>query len=303
MIAILRFGIAFGLTWLGLPPAADATAATIGTGPARRQETKAEIELPELLRKAAAYCRKLEGSVLDFIAIEEIEEIIDTTLDGTPSAKVVTDWREAPFAREMSVRPSAFKNAMVYDYQCIRSQGAIRETRTLLKINGVEVNEPNAPLRTMSMVYRNALLSPLNLLSAQAQEWYDYKVARRGRLDKRPVVIVEVTPKPEAAVPLCQSGRAWFDAETSDILKIEWTQMPTTRLEAFAKRAARAGGPLRLSMRAEFSAEKNGLRFPSRLWVQEAYIRKSGRVYQHSVTNAVFKDFKFFTVETAVDER
>ena len=116
MIAIQRLGIVLGLAWLGLPPAADATAATIGAGLARRQEAKADIELPELLRKAAAYCRKLEKSVLDFIAIEEIEEIIDTTLDGTPSAKVVTDWREAPFAREMSVRPSAFKNAMVYDY-------------------------------------------------------------------------------------------------------------------------------------------------------------------------------------------
>lgn len=277
-------------------------AAGIAAGhPASAQKTEAVVDLPELLRKTAAYCRKLEGSVLDFIAIEEIEEVIDPVTDGPSRLVSLKDWRDVQALPRGNTLASSIRNSLVYDYQCVRTKGVIREVRTLMTLNGVEVNEPNAPLRTSSMVYRNALLNPVNLFGAQAQGWYDYKEAGREELDKRPVVVVEVTPKPNVAVPLCQSGKAWFDAVTLDLLKMEWTQMPTAHLEAFAERAARANGALRLSMQVEFSAEKNGLRFPSRLWIREAYIRKSGREFVRAITSVAFRGFKFFTVETSVD--
>ncbi len=62
---------------LCLAAAAGSAAGNPGREPARTRRTEAAVDLPDLLRKAAAYCRKLEGSVLDFIAIEEIEEITD----------------------------------------------------------------------------------------------------------------------------------------------------------------------------------------------------------------------------------
>jgi hypothetical protein len=301
MMRSRRFLMPLSFAIICLTAAAGMAAGKLGpaSDPARRDGTA--VDLPELLRKAAVYCRKLEGSVLDFIAIEEIEEIIDPVTDGPSRLARLRDWRDVRAMPQGNSLTSSIKNSLVYDYQCVRSKGVIREARTLLTLNGIEVNEPNAPLRTSSMVYRNALLSPVNLFGAQAQGWYDYKEAGREELDGRPTVIIEVAPRPDVPVPLCRSGKAWFDAETLDLLKMEWTQMPTAHLEAFAERAARANGALRLSMQVEFSAEKSGLRFPSRLWIREAYIRKSGREFVRAVTSVVFRSFKFFTVETSVD--
>jgi hypothetical protein len=208
--AMFCLTVALGMAAGGLGPK---------SAPSRRDVTT--VDLPELLRKAAAYCRKLEGSVLDFIAIEEIEEVIDPVTDGPSKLARLKDWRDGHAMPRRNALASSIRNSLVYDYQCVRSKGVIREVRTLLSLNGVEVNEPNAPLRTSSMVYRNALLNPVNLFSAQAQGWYDYKDAGREEIDKRPVLVVEVTPKPNVAVPLCQSGKAWFDAATLDLLKME----------------------------------------------------------------------------------
>ncbi len=56
----------------------------------------------------------------------------------------------------------------------------------------------------------------------------------------------------------------------------------------------------RITLRTEFSVEKNGIRFPSKLSLEEAYLTERGRVFVRSETNVVYKDFKFFTVEVVV---
>jgi len=293
---------------LGLLLAADAAAGAAASGPLPRQRSEAALDLKAFLEKAAAYCRRLESSVLDFVAREEIEESVRTLLQIGRSGEVNPGWSDAPVritpeVRHMSMRAAPVTNRLVYDYQCVRKAGALRETRTLLLLNGAEINEPNAPLRTSSMVYRNALLTPINLFGAKAQTWYDYRIEGRDRFENRPVAVIAVSPKPDISVPLCPRGKAWIDPATLDILKIEWVQIPTGNLEAFAAWARAVEGSLRLTMRAEFSAERNGLRFPSRLGIEEAYVRKRGRLFIRAVTNVVFKDFKFFTVETSHEER
>jgi hypothetical protein len=53
---------------------------------------------------------------------------------------------------------------------------------------------------------------------------------------------------------------------------------------------------------SEYALEKNGVRFPSRYTVKEIY-RTSVRRLQLSEVDVIYDEYKFFTVETAVDIR
>jgi hypothetical protein len=56
----------------------------------------------------------------------------------------------------------------------------------------------------------------------------------------------------------------------------------------------------RLTLTSKFEVAKNGLRFPTRLMVEEAYLNARGRAFIRSTTQVTYKDFKFFTVEVDV---
>jgi hypothetical protein len=53
-------------------------------------------------------------------------------------------------------------------------------------------------------------------------------------------------------------------------------------------------------VRTEFQIEKNGLRFPTDWYIEEAYLTKPGRAFIRSKTRVTYKDFKFFTVEVHI---
>jgi hypothetical protein len=50
----------------------------------------------------------------------------------------------------------------------------------------------------------------------------------------------------------------------------------------------------------EFGFENNGIRFPSKCSIEEAYRNKKRRRFVRSETTALYSDYKFFTVETEV---
>jgi hypothetical protein len=72
------------------------------------------------------------------------------------------------------------------------------------------------------------------------------------------------------------------------------------RREVFDKRGERYQRTPRLTIVSEFSTEKNGIRFPSHLVVEEAYVSKSGHAFVRSKTDVSYTDFKFFTVEVGL---
>jgi hypothetical protein len=92
-------------------------------------------------------------------------------------------------------------------------------------------------------------------------------------------------------------GKAWVGDPDGEILKIEWSESRIGRREIFEQRAEKYRLKPRITLRSEFSAEKNGIRFPSTLWIEEAYLNARGRAFIRSTTTVAYKDFKFFTVE------
>jgi hypothetical protein len=270
-------------------------------------------DLAALLDKAADYCRKLEGAALDYICKEEIVEVVDPRLDLKQSKTTLTTWTSVGAVGAAStgmgdsrtvvgiVAPvPKIKRMLIYDYQCIRAAGEIREVRNLLEENRKKINEPNAKLKTLNFLFGYVLMAPVGIFAERSQSDYDYKIVGTDKIGKRLVVIVDATPKPDAPEAKNLYGKAWIDAATADILKIQWSEKRVNHYEITLKRAEQYNRKPRLTIRSEFQVEKNGIRFPSKLFIEEAYVSERGLVFVRSETSVTYKDFKFFTVEVEI---
>jgi hypothetical protein len=288
-------------------------AAGAGTPRPPTQEPPIAVSQPpalaSILAKAAEYCRRLEGSAFDFVCREEIRETIDPKLDVSvkggridPNTALNLGLRQSDFLGPALVVRTVRKihRSYVYDYQCIRAGRAIREIRTLLEENGKKKNVPDAELQTSTVVWGTALLGPIGLFGERFQGGYDYALRGSEPVNGVAAALVEAKPKPGAPPNRNLYGQAWIDPATGDILKIEWSEGRVGNFDVFARRGEIYKRTPRLTIVSEFSVEKNGLRFPSRLSVEEAYLKDSGKPFIRSRTEVAYKDFKFFTVEVEV---
>lgn len=274
------------------------TAAAVAT-PRQQASPPPSLSLDDLLAKAAEYCRRLESSAFDFVCREEITETVDPKLDAGKGGEPWTHdgWTNYSGPTLTLTRYRKIKRSFVYDYQCVRAGRVIREMRTQLEENGKRKVVPNAELETSVVVFGNSLLGPVGLFGERFQPDYVFTVAGQEARGKVRTVVVDARPAPGAPATRNLYGKAWFDAATGDILEIEWSESRVGRFDVFKKRGDLYGRTPRLVIRSEFRAEKNGIRFPSRMTVEEAYLAKGGRAVVRSRTVVVYKDFKFFTVE------
>ncbi len=269
----------------------------------KTEQSSDSVNLVELLIKAAAYADRLEASVLYFVCREEIKEWIDPRLEANLSISVEYSWTGSdPLGRRdiSRLRAKRIKKTYVYDYQCIRKEGKIQEHRTLLEEDGEIKNESNVSLKTSVFRYATNMMGPVGLFGARFQSEYVYTIVGEEKKKRRKVVIVEAKPKLDDPTSTNLYGKAWLFADTGDILKIEWNENRIGHFEIFEERGKQFNRIPRIKVRSEFEIEKNGLHFPSRLFMEEAYSTKHGRAFIRSKTTIEYKDFKFFTVEVEI---
>ena len=270
--------------------------------PAAKVEPAPDLPLETLLERTTEYCRKLESSAFDFVCREEISESIDPALDVRTQGNGLTVVTEVPGSTRYSgptlvIRSvRKIKRSYVYDYQCVRAGRTIREVRTQLKENGKKKVVPNADLATTIVVFGNALMAPVNLFGERFRSGYDFSIAGEDKIGKARVLVVDATPRPSAPPTRNLYGKAWLDPKTGDILRIEWSENRVGHYDIFEERGRKFKRTPRLTIRSDFSAEKNGIRFPSRLDVEEAYFTDKGKGFVRSKTEVVYTDFKFFSV-------
>ncbi len=297
--AAMIAGLAVGLA--SFAPARSQAATPQQAAPSSPQGVS--LPLDAILARAAEYCRKLESSTFDIVCREEIRETIDPKLDA--AHKGVPENPGAPgFLGPTLVISTVrkIKRSFVYDYQCLRAGRAIREVRNEIEENGKGRMVPNAELQTSNVDFGAALLAPVGLFGVRSQPGYDFTIAGRDRIDETAVVIIDAKPRPGAPPSRSLYGRSWVDPATGDILRIEWSESRVGDFDVFAKRGAIYKRTPRLDILSEFGVEKNGIRFPSRLSVEEAYLKDSGKAFVRSKTEAVYKDFKFLSVEFDIPE-
>jgi hypothetical protein len=264
--------------------------------PQQHNSVDEPIDVAKITKTAAAYCQKLEHTILYFVCLEEITERINFAKDIAllnQGRKPRESWMRTKIPRQR------IKNFYVYDFQFIRRNNQIRETRILLKENGKKKHEKNAALKTLSFSFKNIVLGPIGILSQHWQPYYDYKIIGEDEVNGLPAVILDASPKPGYTMDFL-FGKVWFNKNNLDILKIEWSPQKIGNYAIFESRGLKYKSEPRITLSSEFHVEKNGIRFPSQFFIEEAYINKRGRKFVRSETMVTYKDFKFFTVEVEV---
>jgi len=249
--------------------------AVMGLSSARQtpQVQTDQERLAAILKKSEEYCRRLDSAALDFVCLEEVTE-------RTRFTSMETD-------------------VYLYDYQFVRKNQEMKEKRNLLAVNGKKKRSQDQPLQTVVFRYENALFGPVGLLSKSWQAYHDYRLIGEDILGKEKAVVIGATPKPDFATPHCY-GSIWIREEDGAILKIVWDQRSIGNYGSVEEWAKLHGAEPQITSFLEYGLEKNGLRFPSRNYTENAYILKEGRKYANAEINILYKDYKFFTVETEV---
>jgi hypothetical protein len=238
------------------------------------QEQTDQPRLAVILNKSAEYCRRLEKAALDFICLEEVTEL---SVHFTPDTEVY-----------------------LYDYQFIKKNKQTQEKRNLIAVNGRKTNIQDSSLQTVMFRYENVLFGPVGLLSKSWQPYLDYRLIGEDAIGKERAVVIEATPGQELVEPHCY-GRIWVKEDDGSVLKIVWDQKSLRNYQMVEEFAKSHDAEPQITAFSEYGREKNGLRFPSRNYSEQAYISSDKRKIVNARISVVYEKYKFFTVETEVD--
>ena len=227
--------------------------------------------LAALLAKAAAYCQRLDRAALDFVCLEEVTE---TTFNLSPDT-----------------------NVYLYDYQFVRKGAEARERRNLVSINGKKADSRDTALHSAYFQYKNALFGPIGLLSRFWQSLLVYELVGEDTVLGEPVVVVAAAPGPDLDQPH-PTGRLWIRESDGSVLKIVWDQRSLGNFKMIEEWAREHEAEPLVTSYTEYGSEKNGLRFPSRSYTEQAYLRQDRGKSASAEISVVYKDYRFFTVET-----
>jgi hypothetical protein len=244
--------------------------------PTALQNTQGQTDsarLAAVLKKAETYCRRLDRAALDFVCLEEVTEM---TRHFTPKTDVY-----------------------LYDYQFIRKDNAVKEQRNLISVNGEKTDIRDSSLDTSMFKYKNVLFGPVGLLSRTWQTYHDYKLIGEDVIYEEKVVVIETTPGANLVQPHCY-GKLWIKEGDGSVLKIVWDQRSLGNFQSIEEWAKIHDAKPEITAYCEYGIEKNGIRFPSRSYTENAYIDKNNRKFVSAEISILYKDYKFFTVETEI---
>lgn len=142
-------------------------------------------------------------------------------------------------------------------------------------------------------------MGPIGLLSEFWQQYHDYKIVKEERFKGEKVVVIEAVPK--YGLKLNQLfGKIWVGKSDFSILKIEWNQQAIENYEKIEELAKKLKAKPLITLVSEYAFEKKGIRFPSSYSIKEVYIVRGRRRFLRSRKTVIYKNYKFFTVETEV---
>jgi hypothetical protein len=241
-------------------------------GPEAQDQTD-RARLAAVLKKAEVYCQRLESAALDFVCFEEVTEEF------------------AHFTPETDV--------YLYDYQFVRKNDEIKEKRALVAVDGKKTNVQDSRLQTVMFQYKNVLFGPIGLLSRFWQAYHDYRLMGYEKIKKDQVVIIEARPGSVNFEAHCY-GKIWLKEDDGSVLKIVWDQKSLGNYQAVEEWAKSHGAEPLITAYTEYGMEKNGIRFPSRNFCEQACLLADKRKVVDARISTIYKNYKFFTVETEV---
>ena len=263
-----------------------------------------EAALRGILEKAGHYCQKLRSFVYHFVCQEKVVETIRGAVKTREEPHIGPGLESsAPGVggSVFSVSDSTQKNTYLYEYQLIRKKGVNQESRTLIEKNGEKKNEKNARLEAIKFYFQNMAFGPIDLFGESGRLKHNYSIVGKANVDGQSVLIIEAAPKDDSS-DYNPSGKIWVRESDCAILKIEWDKRSLFGYKDLEDLAEQRGFVPMITLVSEYGVEKNGIRFPNRVFLEEAYLRKKNR--KRSVVSTVtieYKDYRFFTVDIDVN--
>lgn len=250
-----------------------------------------KTKLVSILDHSKEYCQRLGKAALDYVCLESISEKFKDTIYYVERAGTLLN---------RSVEREIWKkNTFVYDYQFIRKNNRLTEKRILIEEDGRKTDQEETRLKTETFSYKNVMFGPINILDVDRQSLFDYSLMGSEKVLGESALIIQAKPKPEVETGT-PWGRVWVNERFYTILKIEWSQETMSRTQVIKNRAKKMKGRPKITQTTEFGFEKNGIRFPSRFTIEEAYIKKNGKKVLTAELHVNYKDYRFFTVETDI---
>jgi hypothetical protein len=248
--------------------------------------------LENILKKCAEYCERLSQSSLLFSCRETIEEKI---YHSRPDSG-----RILKFPGDKQFRKNEIYT-YVYDYKFSLKDKRIEESRVLVEENGQKKHEEDAWLKIKMFKDKIVLFEPIGLLSEEWQRHYEYKSSKETKLKKEKSILIEAIPRSFEESGLL-SAKLWVSEEDFSVLKIEWTQTSLGGFEGITKTAEGLDVQPRIMFVSEYTIEKNGIHFPSKYLIKEAYIGPDQKRFIRSETQIRYNNHNFITVEAKIKE-
>jgi len=249
-------------------------------------QKKADPDLNSLLAKAAGYCKKLATASLYFVCQEKVRETIFNPCRRIPSPMGGSAfWTDA--------------RNLLFDYQLIQKEGDVQERRILIDKKGAASTEKDASLGKLRIRYEKIIFGPNGLFSDFWQPYFNYKLVGAEKQGGRRALVVEASPKPGLETGHLY-GKAWIYPEDGSVARIEWIPKSVANYDVIERVARTLNAEPKLQLALECGFEKNGLRFPSRYEVVEEYQTARNVRLIKSEQEVVYRNYKFFIVETDV---
>jgi hypothetical protein len=278
--SVIRYSIINQMNKNRVMPAKEKTIEEI------EKERTSQSLLNQILDQSAKYFEKLDSAALNYFCEESIVE----QRFIYPSAK------QFPYLEKSFEARLAQKNKYLYDYQLIRENDKIKEKRILLEENGKKKNVVDAELKTQAFNYKK-LIYGARVLNEYWQPFHEYSILEDETKNSKDAVVIDIRPKPPVE-PESFWGKVWIQKKDYSILKIERNQKSIKDYEKVEEMALKYAGEPLVKVVCEYNFEKNGVRFPSHLTIEEAYLDNNGRKFITLILNVTYQNYKFFTVET-----
>lgn len=266
------------------------------------QEVKREnnqSKLNEILEKTTIYCERLKKKALFFVCHENIKEKTNH-YDRKRVYRRIESSGEHVWTTDLKLR-RAKTNSYLYDYQLIKKEKEIKETRILLKENGKEKHEKNAKLKIKRYTSKFLVYGPVGFLSRYWQQHFNYELISQDCIDGKKAVVISAVPKAPREENY-NFGRIWVDEDDFSILKIEWDPKS---IKNYEEKIPSSIGDLKrnLTWTVSYGVEKKGIKFPSKQFIEEVITSHADKKHPKYIVNIIYENYKFFTVETEVKWR
>jgi len=266
--------------------------------------------LSDILRGAAAYCRRLQEAVPRFICQEKVSERIEKIQSYRVEGRSEYDARTGVMLQGLRDRGGGrryvrrlYSHTETYDYQILRSGSGLSETRVPLKRKSSKRFSQSLKERLRTFFSVLVVLSPVNILGPEARRTLDY---RRVHYEDEPggrVAVIDVSPR-DSGDTASITGRVWIDTRDFSIRRIRIDPRSVTGYYRLQNIAEQIGAQLILSCEIDFDLIHRGIRYPTRVRISERYrggplVRLIGKkIWERGRVEFQYRDHRFFEVST-----